>query len=101
MVMRQRFTVWRIAHDLGNHSLSFDVREGVLEDDFHLLRILRKPGRNPECCRRQYEPKEALRIALIVLPSRCKCLLRTARATLRLLKGHGNIGGIVCSDALS
>src|SRR5215813_13034696 len=59
MVMGRRFAAWRIAHDLGNHSLSFDVRDGVLEDDFHLLRILRKPGRNPYCYCRQYEPKEA------------------------------------------
>jgi hypothetical protein len=56
MVMGQRFAGWRIAHDLRNQSLSFDVRDGMLEDDFHLLQTLRKPRRNPECYCRQYEP---------------------------------------------
>ncbi len=31
------------------HALSFDVRDYVLEDEFHLLHILRKSGRTPEC----------------------------------------------------
>jgi len=56
MAMGQRFAGWRIAHDLRNQSLSFDVRDGMLEDDFHFFQTLRKPGRNPECHCRQYEP---------------------------------------------
>jgi len=55
MAMAQRFAAWRIAHDLRNQSLSLNVRDGLLEDDFHLLQRLRKPGRNPECHYRQYE----------------------------------------------
>jgi hypothetical protein len=44
MVMSQRFAAWRIGHDDGNHALSFNVRDYVLEDGFHLLQILRQPG---------------------------------------------------------
>src|SRR5262249_9211501 len=85
MVMGQRLAAWRIAHDLRNQSLSFDVRDGLLEDDFHLLRRLRKPGRNSEC--RQYEPKEA--------PSRCSphCLT----LTLQKSPPHSNAPPSACS----
>jgi Co/Zn/Cd efflux system component len=31
MAMGQRFAAWRIAHDLRNQSLSFDVRDSTLE----------------------------------------------------------------------
>jgi hypothetical protein len=37
---------WRTGHDDGNHPLPFGVRDYVLEDRFHLLHILRKPGQN-------------------------------------------------------
>jgi hypothetical protein len=46
MVMGRRLAAWSIGHDEGNHALAFGVRDYVLEDGFHLLQILRKPGRN-------------------------------------------------------
>jgi hypothetical protein len=45
--MGRRFAAWSIVHDEGNYSLSFDVREFVLEDGFHLFPRLRKPERTP------------------------------------------------------
>jgi hypothetical protein len=45
MVMARGFAAGRIAHDDGNQTLSFRVRDYVLEDRFHLLQILPKPGR--------------------------------------------------------
>src|SRR5262249_18960023 len=87
MVMGRRFAAWRIAHDLRNQPLSFDVRDGVLEDDFHLLQILRKPGRTPECYCRQYEPKEA--------PSHCSPHCSTL--TLQMSPPHSNAPPSACS----
>src|SRR5262245_48353217 len=37
MVMCRPLAAWRIAHDEGSHALSLDVRDDVLEDEFHLL----------------------------------------------------------------
>jgi hypothetical protein len=47
MMMGGRFAAWRIAHDDGNHALALGVQDYMLEDGFHLLQILRKPGRYP------------------------------------------------------
>jgi hypothetical protein len=47
MVMGWRSATRRIGHDDGNHSLSFDIRDGALEDDFHVVAMLRRPGRHP------------------------------------------------------
>jgi hypothetical protein len=49
MAMRLRFAAWGITHDDRNHPLSFDVREGVLEDGFHMVLLLRMDGHNHEC----------------------------------------------------
>jgi hypothetical protein len=69
MAMGQRFAAWRIAHDLRNQSLSFDVWDGMLKDDFHLLQNLRKPGESVIAV--NTSPKEAVGIAFFMaLPSR-------------------------------
>jgi hypothetical protein len=94
MVMGQRFAAWRIAHDLRNQSLSFDVRDGMLEDDFHLFQTLRKPRRNPSAIAVNTSPKEDVRIAFLMdLPSRWNVSSTQEGSNVRLLKDDGNIGG--------
>src|ERR671916_2067921 len=44
MAMGRRLAAWRIGHDEGGQALSWDVRNGVLEDLFHLLELLGMPG---------------------------------------------------------
>jgi hypothetical protein len=90
--MGRRFAGRRIGHDDGNHALSFDVRDYVLEDEFLLLHILRSPGEPPSAIAANTSPKEPVRITLLmVLPSRWKCLLPTQGAPSQ---AGGNIAGL-------
>ena len=50
--MSDRFASGRITHRHSNDSLSFDIRQCVLEGDFHLLAVLRDRGRSSQSHRR-------------------------------------------------
>src|SRR5918998_2100249 len=54
MAMGRRLAAWRIGHDEGGQALSRDVRNGVLEDLFHLLELLGMPGGGRQRDRREY-----------------------------------------------
>src|SRR5919112_1854232 len=54
MAMGRRLAAWRVAYDEGGQALSWDVRNGVLEDLFHLLELLGMPGGGRQRDRREY-----------------------------------------------
>src|SRR5262245_4255436 len=103
MVMGRRFAAWRIAPDLGNHSLYLRC------SGWRARRRLSPPPNSAQARAKPLvllPPIRAQRSTFALLsslfyPHVANVSSAQERATLRLLKGDGNIGGIVHSDALS
>jgi hypothetical protein len=67
-------------NDDGNHALSVDVRDCVLEDELRLLRTLPESGRTRRAVAANTSPKQPVRtILLIALPTPISQQLRRGR----------------------